>query len=99
DGDLAAGGLFTSAGAVSSKRVARWTPMPVLPPTVTAQPVPWTVCVGGSAVYPVTCGGTPPFSYRWQVESAPAGSNTWGDLFDGPFFNGAATAAGAFTAT
>lgn len=36
------------------------------PPTITSQPANRTVSVGQSAIFSVTAGGTPPFTYQWQ---------------------------------
>src|SRR5207248_2123202 len=43
--------------------------------------------------------GSGPFADRWQIEAAPAGSNVWTDLADGPLPGGAAVASNSGTAT
>ncbi len=40
------------------------------PPTIATQPVSETVAVGNNASFSVTAGGTAPFSYQWQFNSA-----------------------------
>jgi hypothetical protein len=43
--------------------------VPGLPPVVTAPPSSTAVFVGGSAMFSVSLGGTPPFAYQWQFHS------------------------------
>ncbi len=42
------------------------------------------LCPSGDAAFHVTAVGTAPFTYRWQIEAPPRGSETWIDISDGP---------------
>ncbi|MFN0066090.1 MAG: immunoglobulin domain-containing protein [Limisphaerales bacterium] len=57
--------VANSAGSVTS-RVARLTVnLPLVPPTITEQPIPLTVTAGEPASFRVTATGTPPLAYQW----------------------------------
>lgn len=53
-------------------------------PTITGQPAPQTVPVGGTAVFTVTASGDAPLSYHWQKNSV--------DLSNGGHYSGVTTA-------
>ncbi len=53
-------------------------------PTITGQPAPQTVPVGGTAVFTVTASGDTPLSYHWQKNSV--------DLANGGHYSGVTTA-------
>jgi parallel beta-helix repeat protein len=48
-----------------------------LAPAPTTHPQPGSACAGGSATFSITPGGTGPFTYQWQIETAPG---VWQDL-------------------
>ncbi len=74
-------------------------PAQVLPdPVISSQPASAN-CGTPTAMFSVSATGTGPFTYRWQVETAPAGSDVWNDLFDGPIPGSAATATNSNTAS
>ena len=90
------GGVWqgTMAGSLSLNFVASAPPL-----TITQPPVDTTVCLNGHGSFGVAASGNGPFTYRWQIESAPAGSNVWSDLADGLINGSAAIAFGSATDT
>src|SRR5260370_7554793 len=44
---------------------------PVVPPSITTQPVSQTVTAGQTATFSVTAAGTAPFSYQWRKNGTP----------------------------
>jgi len=57
---------------------------PVIPPSITTQPSPQSVPVGGTAAFSVVASGTAPLSYQWRKSGSP--------LSDGGNISGATTA-------
>lgn len=68
-------------------------------PTIGTQPVLENACASSTASFFVAAAGTPPFSYQWQIETAPAGSGTFTDLTNGPIGASAAVASNVGTDT
>lgn len=71
-------------------------------PTLLAMPTPASVCPNATATFSVTSAVGGATSFRWQIETAPPGSNIWTDLANGPLpppTGSAATASGATTNT
>jgi hypothetical protein len=56
------------------------------PASVSQQPANAAVCGGGSANFAITASAQPAPTYQWQIESPPAGSGNWNDMFDGQVF-------------
>jgi hypothetical protein len=56
------------SNVVSSNAVL--TVEPPQPPVITSQPVGAEIPVGGSAMFSVSAGGTPPLSYQWTLNNA-----------------------------
>lgn len=54
------------------------------PPLIQTPPSSVASCPTGVAMFSVTAIGAAPIAYRWQIESAPKGSDVWTDLSDGP---------------
>ena len=50
-------------------------------PSITTHPVASTACPTGSAGFMTTAAGTGPFTYQWQLQTAP---NTWQSLANDP---------------
>lgn len=75
---LYAGGWFTTAGGLTSRRVAQWNGSD---PSITQLPADVTVSIGEAAVFSVTASGTSPVSYRWRKGEV--------DLIDGGNISGA----------
>jgi hypothetical protein len=46
-------------------------------PSITTQPSPQSACPSGTAAFSVVAGGTGPFAYQWQIQTAP---NIWAAL-------------------
>ena len=64
------------------------------PPTVTQQPLPQTIIVGGSSTFSGAAAGSPPFSYQWQLNGATlAGATATALTVSNAYY----TAAGAYT--
>ena len=75
---LYAGGWFTTAGGLISRRVAQWNPAD---PAVRQPPSDFSVAAGGAAVFSVVATGSPPVSYQWRKDGI--------DLADGDGVSGA----------
>lgn len=76
--DIAAGGVFTTAGGITTGHLAIWSqPMA---PGITVQPQDAAACMGGGPLFAVTANGTGPLTYQWELGS---GSGTWTALVDG----------------
>ncbi len=95
-------GGYSPTPSISRQFVIRnlWVPCTTAP-TVAVQPANKTADPSGSATFSVIISGPGPLTYRWQIESTPAGSGVWTDLTDGVLpavFGSVAVAAGAATA-
>ncbi len=66
--------------------------------TITAQPGVGSGSANHAAILSVTASSLGPLTYRWQIESAPAGSNAWTNLANGPIPGTGSSATGADTA-
>ena len=64
------------AGAVTSSVAALMITIPLVPPSITAQPQSQAVAFGGTASFSVTASGTAPLSYQWRFSGAPIGGAT-----------------------
>ncbi len=82
-GELIAGGAFTTASGVPAPYWARWSTDGTLP-TITQQPTSLIRCPSATAEFSVTIDSGLAAAVRWQIESAPPGSNIWANLTDGP---------------
>jgi len=64
---------------------------------ITLDPLARSTCPGGTVLFSARADGIAPLAPRWQIESAPAGSELWTDLVDGPIPGSSATATNAGT--
>lgn len=62
-------------------------------------PFPASVCPSNGTSFNILATGVGGLAYRWQLESAPLGSNLWTDLFDGPIPGGSGVASTTSTET
>ena len=69
------------------------------PATIGTQPVLENACAASTASFFVAAAGTPPFTYQWQIETAPAGSGIFTDLTNGAIGATAAVASNVGTDT
>lgn len=67
--------------------------------TIGTQPVLENACATSTASFFVAAAGTPPFTYQWQIETAPAGSGIFTDLNNGVIGATAAVASNVGTDT
>jgi RHS repeat-associated protein len=67
-------------GAGSGTAALAITINPPSPPSITTQPQPQSVAIGGNATFGVAVAGTPPFSYQWKKDGANIANATGATL-------------------
>jgi len=87
-GDAVVGGLFAKAGGVTANNIARYN---FDAASIASQPQNAIACTTGNAMFAVAPAGTGPFTFQWQIESAP---NVWTNANNGtlPYPGGTITA-------
>jgi len=68
-------------------------------PAIGTEPANEVACAASTATFFVAAAGTSPFTYQWQIETAPPGSNFFTNLADGVIAASVAVASGTDTAT
>jgi hypothetical protein len=91
-GEVLVGGGFVSAGGNFTPNFARYA-FGSTGPSISTQPSPQSACPNGTADFSVIANGGAPFTYQWQIESAPPSSNVWTNLASGPLLRNGQTIA------
>ncbi len=68
-------------------------------PAIGTEPANDVACATSTATFVVAVAGSSPFSYQWQIEAAPPGSNAFTNLADGVIAASTAVASGTGTPT
>ncbi|MBK6635613.1 MAG: T9SS type A sorting domain-containing protein [Chitinophagaceae bacterium] len=87
--------VFLGSGAGTCTSPARTVIVTVhQPTTVTTQPANQTICTDKVATFTAAGGGSGPFSYQWQVSTAPCGNNPpcYTNITNGGVYSGATSA-------
>ncbi|MGA2176590.1 MAG: immunoglobulin domain-containing protein [Verrucomicrobiota bacterium] len=71
--------VLEARGVIFNQFGLDWSParqLPLLPPSITSEPLSQLVVSGSPATFTVSAGGTQPLSYQWQLDGEPISSAT-----------------------